>query len=230
MQTQMSTTVDPIAAALAAALAQQQKSAANLPAVSQGHASTMMPGKRLSMDDLQTNMVVDKYLKVDVRGLLIEKVAFDTIRVQIDLSEVQALKAIKWNVGQTTNYSRSYDAMTEANSGKPWGSVVEQARNADAKCKGDYPSAEVPMTLLEDLIDQKAKDKAIVAEAGMTIGYTPSTTGFKHLKKMFDEAKAKYGPDAIIEAELGFEIKFNPSAPNGYALVTFKLIEAEASA
>ena len=120
-----------------------------------------------------------------------------------------------------------YDGITEATSGKDWAQVVDQARNADMKCRGDYPSAEVPMTLVEDLVftDPKTKAETVVASVGETLGYTPSTTGFKFFHKLFTTASAKYGSDATVRVELSYDIKKNASAPNGYALVTWKLVE-----
>jgi len=58
------------------------------------------------------------------------------------------------------------------------------------KCSGIYKSAEIPMTLIEDVADPK-KGSTLVVEAGTRVGATPSVTAFKPFQAFMKKVRER---------------------------------------
>lgn len=199
------------------------KQAAVVPVQSSGGNVAVLPaGKPKTWDEAEAeaSMAVDHYLKVDKYGLHVgdDKAQFDDMAVTIKLSEVILGDSVRYTAGGKTTYHKTYDGVRAVN-GKPWAEVVQTAQQMDPNCKGDYPMAEIPMTLTESL---KLKSGDVV-EAGKRIGYTTSITGYKTFIAWAKEARAAYGEDAAVKVQLGW----TPQKKNGneWGEVTFTTVQ-----
>lgn len=172
-------------AAAAAAQPDQGASAGGL-ATTPGSAAPAVAagGRPVTLSEVlsQGGLRVDAYMKVDKTGFMIGtdiKNTFEEILVEFKLSDVVPFWGLRYG-SSPTKYLKSFDRMVESRTKRPWATVMQEAMTADAKCRGDYPSAEIPFTLLQDLIATKGdkKDQALI-KRGQTLGLTLSITNFK---------------------------------------------------
>lgn len=187
-----------------------------------GNVAVLPAGKPKSWDDAEAaaSMAVDHFLKVDKYGLHVgdDKAQFDTMNVTIKLSEVLLGDGVRYTAGGKTTYFKTLDGVRATN-GKPWGEVLQTAQSIDPGCRGEYPLAEIPMTLTETL-KLKAGDPV---EAGKRVGYTTSITGYKGFLAWAKEARANFGPDATVSVQLGW----TPQKKNGneWGEMTFTTVQ-----
>lgn len=205
-----------IAAAQAAAAAGAAQAA---PVPSVGTASAVpavapavAAGKPVSLGELlaEGGMRVDAYLKVDKLGFLIGtdlKNAQDELEVEFVLSDVVPFWGLRYGQ-QPVTYRKSFDRIVESRSKKPWAACVAEAQAADSRCRGDYPSADIPFTILKDIKAEKGDNagKNLVS-AGQTVGLTLSITNFKDFAafiKPYEDLRAagQLADDVILKGKL----------------------------
>lgn len=228
----MTTVADQIAAARAAAsaLAAQQVQNTGVPTVMDatpqpggGYAvpAPVRSGPPMDLDDLMsTTFVVDKWLKVNEHGLQVgtdRSLITDPFEVVIDMAAVQGTKQIKF--GKPAQYFKSIDGGLTATTGLPWQEILAMANRVQPGAR-DYSSADVPMQPVKDIVVKGN----LLLEAGKTLGYSLSTTGFKFFASMYKGAKAL----GLQKSKVRVEIFFEPqsSGPNHWGVVTFKLLGA----
>ena len=225
------TAVDPIAAAIA----QAQAAAANLAAAQAAGAGAvavvpqtttavapLRPGAPLSMDDMGGGMSVDGWLGVKefgfVGGAKKDLLSNKVIQVEIDLSAVAPNFAIKFGNNPVTYY-KTYDRVFEARGGS-WADAVAKAQRAAPGAR-EYPSADVPMTLLEDL---KTVGGETAQPSGTSIGYSIATTGWGNWKKFYQECIRLGLVGHTVRVELGFEKREGNG--NKWGIINYKLVPA----
>lgn len=228
------TTLDPVAAAVeaakaaaAAAIANQaaQAGAMNLPAVQQAPAYGVpavpqAAGKPFTMDDVGgSSIVVDSWVGVNEHGLTFGKnkaLFTDPVEVEITLSEVAPHRSIKAGKNPA-RYWKTYDGVTAA-SGGSWAAAMHQAQLAEPGAR-DYPSADIPMTLLQDVVVKGQK----VASVDERIGYTLSTTNWKNWKRFWDLCAGKGLTGGTVKARISSEQR--TGGGNTWGVMLFELVE-----
>lgn len=173
---------------------------------------TVAAGKPVSLGELlaEGGMRVDAYLKVDKLGFLIGtdlKNAQDELDVEFVLADVVPFWGLRYGQ-QPVTYRKSFDRIVESRSKKPWAQCVAEAQAADARCRGDYPSADIPFTILKDVKAEKGDNagKNLVSE-GQTVGLTLSITNFKDFAafiKPYEDMRAagQLADDVILKGKL----------------------------
>jgi hypothetical protein len=177
----------------------------------------------LSLNDLMSGGIsVDHWLKVKEDGLIIgdkRSDKLDSILVKIDMSAIQVAYAVKYDQGKV--YKKSYDGLTTVGGGS-WAESVAQAARISGNANPVYLTADIPMTLLEDV---KGKKGDVLAEAGQTLGHGLSTTNMKFFRD-FVRRLAKDGLDkAEVTVRLGYLEQTNTNK-NVWGVVTFELVTA----
>ncbi|MDE2105554.1 MAG: hypothetical protein KGL39_50475 [Patescibacteria group bacterium] len=173
--------------------------AASVPAVAN-------PGRVRSIDDAleSAGAAVEEFVKVTESAFTLNGKRVEELVGFINPKEVQIAYAVRFNPpgSSTTKFARSYNGVTEAQTGRPWADVVAQAQAVDPKCRGAYDAAEIPVILEADL---RAGDK--VYKAGSRVGITTSVTAFKPFMAWYREAKAEFGSDVNIPMRVFVEQK-----------------------
>lgn len=179
----------------------------------------------ITLDDFSTGaMSVDDYLKVKEHGLLVggNDGLVKNARVHIDMSEVQPHLAIKANTGEGARYWKTYDGAVTTD-GLPWAQAIQQANQMDTSGKQiqPYKSADIPMTVVEDVKDLEGN---VVAEAGTRLGYSLSTTNKKQFDDMLraiDKLDGATRADAVVDVTISSMKRSNKSYTWG--VVQFEL-------
>lgn len=217
--------VNPIDAAIAAAEKAQADStpATNqvdlVPTTGQGGVATYSAPKAPSVDDLMTgSMNVDGYLKVKENTLLIDNKPnlIETIKVKIDMKELMPFTGIKY--GNPVVYQKTYDGITAA-SGGSWADALAKAQRIDPQVR-PYMGADLQMELTEDAKDVKG---AKVADAGLRLGHSTSTTNRNELASFLKTVKEAGYMNESVEVEIGFKRMTNKNGQS-WGLLTFKLL------
>lgn len=176
-----------------------------------------------SLDDLDNRgMTVDHWLKVSEDGLKIkvenDTARLDELKVSIDMTEVTPATVIKY--GQPPVYHKTYDGVICADGRTLWQDALAEAARYNQK---PYPSADVPMTLEEDVV---AKGKTI-AKAGERLGYSLSTTNREAYSKFQKQVNAEELRESVVEVNLGYQAKENKNKQT-WGIVTFDLVGEKA--
>lgn len=166
----------------ARAAAEQAAGSASPPAVHVSPANqnvSVAAGRPVSLGEMlaSAGMQVKGFLKVSERGFQVGKdttTYFDTLPVEFRISSIQPFYGVRF--GNPAKYLKSLDRLTESRTKRSWADTVAEAQRLDARCTGDYASADIPVTLMEDAI---AKDKkTVLFSAGDSLGLTLSITNF----------------------------------------------------
>lgn len=183
-----------------------------------------VPVRKLTMDDLDAGSIdVASWMQVDEYGLHLAKTkdVFETLDVEIDLDEVVALLSVRF--GKTpVQYRKTYDGVTTFGSGKAWEVTLREATQLDPTCKGAYSSAEIPMTLLNDVVLPKSTSDTKKLEAGTRVGHAPSVTGFKNWKKFWDSCVEKGLKGQSVKVRISYEVK--RGGGNEWGVATYTLL------
>lgn len=187
---------DTISAAIKAA----QTVAAAVPMqtapAAQAMTSTLPAGRVRTLDDAMAAVgaAVDMWASIEPDSYRFGKSKpVDQIVGTLTMSEIQTPFGVRFNVGGSTRFSRSYDGIREAQSGKPWMEVVAQAQQMDGNCKGQYDLAEIPIVLTADLVTSEKTYKA-----GTRIGITTPVTGFKPFMAWVRETRLTHSVDEVL--------------------------------
>lgn len=219
----MSSAIDQaIAAAVAAA-----QSAPQVPATTaQAGVPAAAParGTPLTLADFSVgSMVVEDWLKVKAFGLLVgtNSDLIKSIDVMIDPTQIQVCNAIKFG-NNPTIYLKTYDEVS-CTTGGTWPAAVARAQAADPKAR-PYKSADIPMTLLNDIVVADGKSTKVLVEAGKILGHSLSTTNRGHFQIFLKELADAGLLTSPVVVTLGYEHK--KKGTNEWGLVTFKLVGA----
>lgn len=227
-----------IAAARAAAAQAAPETASAVPATAQagGAVAAVQGGRPVTLGEVlnQGGLRVDAYLKVDKTGFLIGTDlmnTFDEIDVEFRLGDVVPYWGIRYG-SSPTKYLKSFDRLVESRSKKPWSACITEAQAADPKCRGDYPTADIPFTMRETLTATKGEKKGQnLIEAGQTLGLTLSITNFKDFAgfiKPFDDLRAlgQVDDNLILAGKLKFAARSGNGNNWGAALFDdFKVVD-----
>lgn len=226
--------MDPVALAIAQAQqAANAASAATAPAAATGTALApangntavgmpVAPGKKLSMESLQTGaMNVDKWLKVKEFGLLIgdKPDLIESIVVSLNMTEgVGFVPKFAIKAGNPAQYFYTLDNVLCAQGGT-WDAAIQKAAALDPRAR-PYPCVDLPFTVHEEV---KGKKDVVLAEVGLKLGYTTSTTNWKAWEQFYKEVAAAGLLNTEVLVKLGFEAKTNKNN-NTWGIVTFELL------
>lgn len=185
--------MDPIAQAVEQAKQAAANQAANVgqavATMNENTAVAVMPaaGAKASMEDLMNGaMVVDGWLKISPDGFKAGEGSkiFDSFEFIINMVEGDGFTAqTSAKFGSSpVNYIKTYDKdLSNARTvdGKSWTAELARAAQIDPRVN-PYPSA--------DLIFKMTKDTGTM-KAGQLVGYSLSTTNFKHWVKLYRAVK-----------------------------------------
>lgn len=119
----------------------------------------------------------DKWIQVKDTGFRLdknEKTMIEEVEVEIDFADVKLFQGLRiQSPGGKPEYIKTYDGRTEARTGQAWGIAVAEANGRSATPQNPYRGADILMSLPADVTQGKTK-----IEAGTTLGYTTSITGF----------------------------------------------------
>lgn len=172
-------------------------------------------------------MDVDTYLKVNAEGFRIGdsmQGLLEDVIVEIDLTEVTPIYQSRHEAGGNTTFLKTYDGVTTPE-GKNFQSEFERLSRLNVKNDGPFQTAEIPMTLVDDVADPK-KASTVKIDAGSRIGLTPSKTGFKAFQTFMKRLRAS-NPDALngeVKVKLTHEKKTN-RAGNEWGVINFELAD-----
>lgn len=206
---------------ITAAIAEAKKQADNaVPAIVP---QTLPTGRRQTASDFLTTArtQVDAYLKVSFHGLTIGKNTelVESLKAVIDLSKLKYCTQVRF--GTPPQYFKTFDNIRAADgTGRPWTDILAMAKSIDpTKSSDPFPTAEIFMTVLEDVVSTKG---TVVATVGQTLSYTPSYTGGDPLAAFLTEVTDNDGniDKSIVNATVGFEPKTKGS--KNWGIVTYK--------
>lgn len=199
--------MDPIAQAVEQAKQAAANQAANVgqavAVMNENTAVAVMPvaGASVSMEDLMNGaMVVDGWLKISPDGFkagdgskIFEE--FDFIIEMVEKKGFTAQTSAKFG-SSPVNYIKTYDKdLSNARTvdGKSWTAELARAAQIDPRCK-PYPSADLILKLVKDTGTMKA---------GQLVGYSLSTTNFKHWAKLYRAVKEAglMGESVMVKAK-----------------------------
>lgn len=182
---------------LAQAKAAETQETKNLPAetaqtgTAVGQPMQAMP-RSFSSSDMSVGMMsVDAYLQVANTGMSVkgkQGVIYEA-EVLIDFNKVSYNETIKYGQNPVT-YKKTYDGVMTTD-GIAWAKACEDARRVDPKA-APYKSADLPMTVLKDLVVTLGAGKTeTVAAAGDILGHSLSTTNRANFAALVADMKAK---------------------------------------
>jgi len=185
------------------AVAQAAAVNAAVPATATQATQVATRGHDLTLDDvLSSGLAVDDWLKVGYNGMALgseDKVLFDEMIVNIDLTEVVPYQMVKYGPqgGQPT-YKKTRDGVTVVGGGS-WTDVLAQAARVTGKEAQVYTAVDIPMEVTEDFV----VNGKVLAEAGTMIGHTTSTTNFKLFKAYLRDCNKKGWKTKTVRTKLG---------------------------
>jgi len=136
-------------------------------------------GRPIKLGELiaAAGMQVKAFLKVDKAGFAVGKdlTFFDEIPVEFKLNSIKPFYGCRY--GDPAKYLKSFDRITDSRTKRSWAEAVAEAQRMDARCTGDYPSADMPLTLrVADLLPKKGGEP--LCKVGEALGLTLSITNF----------------------------------------------------
>lgn len=214
--------------AIAQAKAQAEATAATAP---QGAVQTYTPTQQqgtvtayaaptpVTVDDITTGaMAVDGWLKVKEFGLLTgdSTTIFKEIKVAIDMTQVLPTETIK--VGNPANYFHTTDRIM-CREGGTWAEALAKANKIDPQAR-PYISADLPMTVLEDVV----VDGVTVVEKDTVLGHSTSTTNRQNLAAFMKAVKEKGWENEVVNVKITAQRRTNPKG-HTWGVLQFELIE-----
>jgi hypothetical protein len=179
--------------------------------------------RRITADDaMVAGFSVDGWLKVNEFGIFIgedKSTPLDNLAVALDMGQVRYKYGIKYNGPSGAVYNHTYDRVT-ATSGVSWVEAILEAKKFDQRAR-EYLTADLPLIVLDDVMDKKGKEKLI--EAGKTLGHTPSTTGFQSFSALLRslEANGISKESGLIKINLGFTVRTSKNSPKPWGVLDF---------
>ena len=232
------TTIDPVAAAIAAA----QQTAAATPAAnanvgndvavanSTAVGAVAPKGNPLSMESLMLgSMSVDGWLKPKEYGLTVgdSPILFPSAKVILDLTDgVGFISKMAIKGGNPAQYAYTTD-LVSAMGGGSWEAAQGRIRALDPKAS-PYRAVDLPFTLVDDITGTLPGAPAgtaptIVAKAGQRLGYTTSTTNWANWEAFYRECQQAGLIGKKVELNVGSQRRTNKNN-NVWGVMTFQLI------
>jgi hypothetical protein len=210
---------------IAAAIAAATQVAANIPMPGgQALATTTAPApvaaRVRTLDDAidAAGAAVEEWVQVSEPGVTLNGKPFTEVDAFLKMADIRFMWQVRFNAPSGgTRFARSYNGVTESQSGRSWQQVVSEAQAADPKCMGEYDAAEVPLRLVADL---KAGEK--VYKAGSLIGFTTPVTGYKPFMSWLREVRKELGASADVPVTFFVEPKSKPGV-RGWGVPTLKV-------
>jgi len=190
------------------------------PALNGGAAPTLAKPSMAAFAE-QGGIQVDLFLRMDQAGFQLGdemKKYFEEMTVSLDMRKVVPIYSARGEAGGNTKFLKSYDGVTT-----PQGQNFQQAvahLEATTKCTGVYSTAEIPVTLLEDVT---STDKVVIP-AGTTVGITPSLTGFGEFQRFFSEMQERGLEQNKLKVKVVHKMRTNKNN-NKWGVATFEFLE-----
>jgi hypothetical protein len=140
------------------------------------------------------------------------------------MSEVTPIYQSRHEAGGKTTFLKTYDGSTTPE-GKSFDSEFQRLSRINVKNDGPFQTAEIPMTLFDDVEDPK-KSSTVKIDAGTRVGLTPSKTGFRAFQA-FGKSLRRTNPDAlngVLKVKLTHEKKTN-TAGNEWGVLNFESVD-----
>lgn len=198
------------------------------PATTGGSAPALAPqgGSTLAKPSMaafaeQAGIQVDLFLRMDQAGFQLGdemKKYFDSMVASLDMRKVVPIYSARGEAGGATKFIKSYDGVS-TNTGQNFQQAVAHLE-ATTKCTGIYSTAEIPVTLLEDV---KSSDDVTI-KAGTTIGITPSVTGFGEFQRFFAEMQERGLEHGKLKVRVVHKMRTN-TKNNKWGVATFEFLE-----
>lgn len=173
--------------------AQVVQEQSTLPANIPAHIASLAQPTKLSMATMQpSSLRADAWLKFSYYGMTTNKdskTLIDELLVEINMTENSGsgfylCNMVKW--GNPATYVYTYDGVTGSD-GRPWVESVTKAYNATPqnsdKPNTPYPAVQLPMVLLEDIVDKKGN---VIVEKGKVLGYTTAKTAWYNWQDFYN--------------------------------------------
>lgn len=194
--------------AASAAVGQQSTGVAVHQPANTNVSTAVVAGRPIKLGELiaSAGLQVKAFLKVDKPGFLVGKdttTYFEELPVEFRLNSIKPFYGCRF--GDPAKYIKSFDRLTESKTKRPWADMVAEAQRLDIKCSGDYPSADIPLTVLIDLAPKKGGE--LLCAAGEALGLTLSITnftGFAQFIGPYENARDGGGlaDDALLRGKL----------------------------
>lgn len=187
-------------------------------------AMPVRPGAKLTMVDMSGGIAVDSWLKVNEHGLTFEgKLIRESVRVSINLPNVAIAYAAKY--GNPATYIKTFDRVTEVRGGS-WEMALAKA-NSIVPGTREYRTADVPMTLMQDVVytDPKSKVSTVVLEKGKVAGNSTSTTNWGNWESFWKDCARQGLTEQTVLVDISAEEKTN-KAGNTWGVISFALVAA----
>lgn len=179
------------------------------------------PARKLSMEDMQGNMSVNKWIKVKEFGLLIGDSSDlkKTIRVHFDATEgVGFMPKLSLKYGNPAIYKNTYDGVSVVGGGR-WADAISEAHRVDPKAQ-PYRSVDLPFKVFEAIKDDKGQELAAV---GQVIGHSTSTTNWRNFETFWRDVQKRGLEGKLLEVELGFQPMSNKNG-NKWGILTLTTV------
>lgn len=180
------------------------------------------PAKKLSMDDMTGGLSVDKWIKVTTHGMTLgdsSSLITAPMKCKFDAtSGVGFLPKLSIKAGNPASYASSYDGQV-SDKGGSWADTILKMQQIDPKSQ-PYRSADLPFVTLEQV---KAIDGVIVAEPGVKLGNSLSTTNWRTFEELWREICHKGLENKLVEVNVGFKAMSNKNG-NKWGILTFELV------
>lgn len=211
-----------MSSALSRVMDQADEAASNLPAVqnpgNQSLVQTSQTPTRPSLDAMadSAGIQVDEFLVIKDTGFRLgdaKNKLFDSFEATIDMGEVVAISAIRATRNGNTTFIKSYDGLTTSQ-GQSFAQAEANLRSTHEKVDGPYQTAEIPLTLDQDIGGLKTGDR---------IGITPSITGAKFFTKFYNELRREGKQADVVKVKVSHLPQSNKNG-NEWGVASFELI------
>lgn len=161
-----------------------------------------MVGNAPSIANTSVGMfAVDAWLKPSFAGMTVNDVLVKPFKATLDLNEksgVTPAVCMRYNVGDTAQYIKSYDGVTTSE-GIAWADAVRQAINLVGVEKLDRPynSFDLVVIAAEDVVSMQTGD--VIVKAGTALGHATPVTGTSNMVQLIDKAIRENKAAYVIE-------------------------------
>lgn len=129
--------------------------------------------------------------------------------------DMQAFYGLRVNINGNATYYKTVDRITCIKTGRPWGQLVAEAAQQDAR---EYKGFDTRFVALQDIKDLKGET---VVEAGQTLGYSSSITNFDDFFSFAKKVRGAglFGTDLVVQIRC--DVRKNDKNKEGWGAVVF---------
>lgn len=181
-------------------------------------------GSCFTLDDVQSNIAVDAFLKLNNGSVMIgDKEVKTPFKATVVGSSSRVARAIldKARGGTFGKYHMTYDGIT-TKEGENFPAIVAQVKMRDPQAY-EYWCFELVLRLDEDI--KTVDGKTVIAEKGSTLGHTTAPTIGKEMKSLFESVKKEKGlsfDTDEIAIVVSTRIRRTKNRPDGYKVLDFQ--------